>query len=289
MRPLRRLRQATRARFGAIGPASWAFGSTSERLSKPCVSESLMQICELRTRHGDVGALSLQQRRYVTLWLCRRTCVVSKFGRSLSAIARCRAVIVAIAGGLLLTACIEEPPPRSMLEFMEDSIAREGTLVRCNADREETAGDLECINARRAAAALAARADAGKRDELEAQSEARLRAARQRYEAQQAAARQAEVAATAEEQIVYESQWVGEPGVEEPAEQPTITADVAPPPATSAESATIDAASQLEPISLPRSVAPPLTTISLPRSARLKEYEPDKPELEEIVVPNRLK
>lgn len=213
---------------------------------------------------------------------CGSVSVVSEFGRILSALVRCGAVIVAIVGGGLLSACVEEPPPRSVVEFMDDSIAREGTLVRCNADREATANDIECINARRAAASLAAQADQGKQERLEAQSEARLRAARQRYDAQQAAAHEAELAAMTQEQQVYESQFV-----EQPAEQPIGTAEVAPPPV--AEPAPVDAASQLEPISLPRSVAPPLTTVSLPSSAKLKEYEPPKPVLEEIVVPNRLK
>lgn len=161
---------------------------------------------------------------------------------------------------------------------MDDRIAREGTLVRCNADREATAGDLECINARRAAAAIAARSEAAERERREAASEARLLAARQRYDAQQAAAREAELAAQAEEQRAYEAQWVEQPG--EP---------VADDGETSTGAGSIDAKPILEPITLPRSALPPLTTIGLPDGAKPIEYEPPKPALEEIVVPDRRK
>lgn len=196
-------------------------------------------------------------------------------------------MITVLVGSLFMAACIEEPPPRSFTEFMEDRIAREGVLVRCNADRTATADDPECINARRAAAAIAAQAEAKTRDRLEAQSESRRLAARQRYDAQEAAARDAETAAASEEQRVYESQWQ-EPQ-SDTADAPAEVVPPPEPPPIATGSASVDPAPSLEPIALPRSVLPPLTTIALPRGAKPLEYEPPKPKLEEIVLPSRLK
>ena len=70
-----------------------------------------------------------------------------------------RRVLPLVMGSCLIAGCIEEPRPRSYLEFMEDPIAREGTLARCNQDRDATADDPECTNARRAASTAAARAE----------------------------------------------------------------------------------------------------------------------------------
>jgi hypothetical protein len=185
----------------------------------------------------------------------------------------------------MLVACVEEPPPRSFVEFMDDSLAREGVLARCNADREATANDPECMNARRAAAAIAARDEAGQREHLEAQSEARLLAARQRADAQIEAERQAALAAEAERQSAYEAQFeesntvqmtAGEP------EPPPVAPPMPPEPASSSSAL-------LEPVTLPSSVRPPLTTVTLPRGAKPIEYEAPGPRLEEIELPPRLK
>lgn len=161
-----------------------------------------------------------------------------------------------------LVACIEEPPPRSYVEFMDDRVAREGTLVRCNAVRDATADDAECINARRAAATLAARADAAQREQREVESESRRLAARQYQEAQEAAMRRAETAAIEEQELAYEAQWHD-------------------------SAATSTPAPELEYITLPRSVNPPLTAVTLPRGAKPLEYTPPKPRLEEISPPER--
>src|SRR5687768_9162460 len=56
-------------------------------------------------------------------------------------------------------ACAPEPGPRTTFDFMEDGIAREGVLTRCNQNREATLQDVECANARRAAAAIAIEAE----------------------------------------------------------------------------------------------------------------------------------
>jgi hypothetical protein len=191
-------------------------------------------------------------------------------------------LIIVLAVGAALSACIDQSQPRSFTEFMDDSIAREGTLVRCNADRAATANDLECINARRAASAIAAQAESERREQLEAASESQRRAVRRSYDAQQAAARHAQVVAQIAEQDAYESQWDeslnAEPAVATAADQNTATMD------TSGSSAPVPA---LDFITLPRSAAPPLTTIALPRRAKPLQYVPPPPVLQEIVLPSR--
>ena len=56
---------------------------------------------------------------------------------------------------------------------MDDGLARDGVLTRCNQNREETLTDEECVNARRAAATLALQAERGRAAELEQRPEAR--------------------------------------------------------------------------------------------------------------------
>ena len=120
----------------------------------------------------------------------------------------------AIVRRVLLAACVvplwacQEPPPRSFTEYLEDDVAREGTLARCNADRAATFDDLECRNARRAAAALAAQAEAERRARLEAESERKRAAARERIAAQQEAARRAAEAARRAAEAAYEDQFL---------------------------------------------------------------------------------
>jgi hypothetical protein len=178
-----------------------------------------------------------------------------------------------------LAACIEEPQPRSYLEFMDDRVAREGTLVRCNTDRDATGDNPECINARRAAATLAARADAAQREQREAESESGRLAARQYQEAREAAMRRAEAAAIEEQQLAYEAQWHDGAAASTPAA--TAVIDEATPQTDGS------AVPKLEFIALPRSVTPPLTTVTLPRGVKPLEYTPPTPRLEEISLPER--
>jgi hypothetical protein len=88
-----------------------------------------------------------------------------------------------------LAACAPQAAPRSVIDFMDDGLAREGVLIRCTESREETVADVECVNARRAEAAIALEAERARAPQLEEQSEAKLLALRAR-EARQAAAEQ---------------------------------------------------------------------------------------------------
>ena len=63
---------------------------------------------------------------------------------------------------------------------MEDGLAREGVLIRCNESRDETVADVECVNARRAEAAIALEAERARAPQLEQESEAKLLALRER-------------------------------------------------------------------------------------------------------------
>lgn len=113
-------------------------------------------------------------------------------------------LIVAVLG----TACSQDGPrPRSFEVFMEDGLAREGVLARCNQDRDATFDDVECSNARRAAAALAGERDEGRSADLAAASERKLAAMRAASARAEQAAQDAAAAAQAAAAAAYEAQW----------------------------------------------------------------------------------
>ena len=76
-------------------------------------------------------------------------------------------------------ACAPEAKPRTVLDFMEDGLAREGVLTRCNQDRDASQQDVECANARRASAALAVEAERARAGDREDASERKLAALRE--------------------------------------------------------------------------------------------------------------
>ena len=81
-----------------------------------------------------------------------------------------------------LVAACEGPQPgaRTFYDFKEDSVARDGVLSRCDSVPDTAATDLECIAARRAAAAVALEQERTRSDSLERQSERKLVAMRDR-------------------------------------------------------------------------------------------------------------
>ena len=167
-----------------------------------------------------------------------------------------------------LAGCSAEIRPRSFMQFMDDSIAREGTLARCNQDREATAGDAECINARRAASTIATRADEELREQREASSDVLRAAVRDREGYAQAAVRRAEAASQVAADADFEAQWqVAQENVQ------ATQLDYAEPPA-----ATLDF------IELPPSASRALPYVQLPASARRRELVPE-PMLGEIELP----
>jgi len=90
---------------------------------------------------------------------------------------------------------------------MEDGLAREGVLARCNQDRRASVDDQECENARRAAATIGATGERERSQNYERESSRKLEALRDRAARQQQADEQAAAAAKAAEKDAYEAQW----------------------------------------------------------------------------------
>src|SRR5262245_33458389 len=70
----------------------------------------------------------------------------------LIAVMRAASAVIALAA--LAVACGREHEPRTFSEFREDGLARDGVLAGCEQDADKAKNDVECENARRAAAAV---------------------------------------------------------------------------------------------------------------------------------------
>ena len=182
-----------------------------------------------------------------------------------------RTLLALVLMACLMAGCTGEPRPRSYMEFMDDSLAREGALARCNQDREATANDAECINARRAASTIATRADEALREQREAESDVLRAAVRDRAGYVQTAAERAEAAAQITAEAEYEAQWRA-------AQENVEAAQL-----NYAEPA-VPAEPSLEFIELPAAASPALPYVDLPDSAQRRELVPE-PELEEMSLP----
>jgi len=112
---------------------------------------------------------------------------------------------VAVIGGVL--AGCQKPEPRSYTFFMEDRIARDGILVRCESNPQQALNDIECANAQRAAAEIALQAERARAAELEAESERRMEAFRSQLAESERQAREAALRAIREELEAYEAQF----------------------------------------------------------------------------------
>jgi hypothetical protein len=104
-------------------------------------------------------------------------------------------------------ACQQPAKARSYEFFMEDGLAREGVLARCNQDRNASVNDPECDNARRAAAAIGATGERERTQNYERESSRKLEELRDRAARKQQAEEQAAAAAKAAEKEAYEAQW----------------------------------------------------------------------------------
>src|SRR5262245_34565109 len=125
---------------------------------------------------------------------------------------RARWIAVARVAGVLtftawVAACQQPARPRSYEFFMEDGLAREGVLARCNQDRTASVDDEECENARRAAATIGASGERERSENYEKQSSRKLEELRDRAARRQQAEEQAAAAAKAAEKEAYEAQW----------------------------------------------------------------------------------
>ncbi len=112
-----------------------------------------------------------------------------------------------VAAALLVSACAEPPPPRSVQEFVDNSILLEAALVRCAQNRTETRYEAECVNARAAGKIIEAREDAARREQFDAMSDQKLRARRETQAAAAEARRRAAEAQRLQEEAEYLAQF----------------------------------------------------------------------------------
>ncbi len=112
-----------------------------------------------------------------------------------------------LAGLLLVGACSQEPPPRSVTEFIDDPLLLEAALVRCTQDRSATRYESECVNAREAVKQLEAKEEARRRAELEAASQRKREALRRTQEAAAAARRRVAEAEKRRQEEEYLAQF----------------------------------------------------------------------------------
>ncbi|MBT8087560.1 MAG: EexN family lipoprotein [Gammaproteobacteria bacterium] len=141
----------------------------------------------------------------------------------------------------LLGACAKEPPPRSVLQFIDNPMLLEAAMVRCNQDREQSKYDPECVNARQAAQIVQAREEASRAEELEARSAEKRRALRQAQEAAAEARRRALEAEERRKNKEYIEQFGEPPPVDSGEQNPLATGNlpvaVIPDPDDDAENA----------------------------------------------------
>ncbi len=116
-------------------------------------------------------------------------------------------VTLLIGGMALMAGCAEPPPPRSVQAFLDNPIVLEAALVRCSRNRSETRYEAECVNAREANKIVAAREEAERRAEFEAQSERKRQALRRTQEAAAEARRRAAEAEKRREEAAYLAQF----------------------------------------------------------------------------------
>ena len=120
---------------------------------------------------------------------------------------RATCVTIGFAAAVLLTACAEAPPPRSVQEFLDNPIVLEAALVRCAQNRSETRYDAECINAREANKLVMAEEEAERRAAFEAQSERKRQALRRAQQAAAEARRRAAEQRRQREEAAYLAQF----------------------------------------------------------------------------------
>ncbi len=107
----------------------------------------------------------------------------------------------------LVAACAEEPRPRSIQEFVDDSILLEAAMVRCSANRVQTRYEAECVNAREAVKIIAAREEKERQAEMEALSEKKRRALRRTLDARAEARKRAAERERLREEAEYLAQF----------------------------------------------------------------------------------
>ena len=108
-----------------------------------------------------------------------------------------------LIGTFLVAGCSQEPPARTVTEFVDNPLLLEAAVVRCAQDRTKMKYEQECINAREAVKIVEAREEAKRRADLEARSEQKRRDLRRTQEAAAEARRRAEEAQRLREEAEY--------------------------------------------------------------------------------------
>jgi len=122
-----------------------------------------------------------------------------------------------LCGFTFVAACSEEPPPRSVTEFLDNPIVLEATVVRCSHNRNETRYDAECVNARQAISIIEATEERARRARFEAESEGKREALRQTQEDAAAALRRA----SEQDRLRREAEYLAQFGELPPPEEET--------------------------------------------------------------------
>jgi hypothetical protein len=135
-------------------------------------------------------------------------------------------------------------------ELVENPIVLEAVMVRCNANRDETRYDAECVNARQAVSIVEAREDRQRAKAFEDQSRRKREALRRTQEAAAEARRRSEDAERRREEAAYLAQFGELPPSAEGGESSTgaegnAPTAVLPEPDEEAESATTGAETAL--------------------------------------------
>lgn len=118
-----------------------------------------------------------------------------------------RLTVLLLGIGLLAGCARDEPPPRTVTEFLDNPILLEAAMVRCSRDRRESRYDPECVNAREAVKRVQAREEEARRLELEARSENKRKALRRMQQAQEEARRRTEEAERLRQEAEYLAQF----------------------------------------------------------------------------------
>ncbi len=130
-----------------------------------------------------------------------------------------------LCGCLVVAACSDERPARSVQEFLDNPQFLEAAVVRCSVNRDESRYDAECVNARQAVALIEAREERARRDRLEAESEMKRNALRRTQRAAAAARRQAAERARRQEEAEYLAQFGVVPPPVEDSGRPQLEAN----------------------------------------------------------------
>ena len=157
-----------------------------------------------------------------------------------------------LCGFTLVAACSEEPPPRTVQEFLDDPIVLEAAMVRCSQNRNLTRYEPECVNARQAVSILEAKEERERAEQFEAQFERKREALRRT----QAAAAEARRRAAEAERRRREAEYLAQFGELPPSDDGGVYGDAAttdaPAPAfpdEEPESAPAPAPSEVQPAS----------------------------------------